>query len=498
MNNATQFQVSDFGPIVDARVDLKPLTIFVGPSNTGKSYLAILIYALHRVFSSLTDESMFRLPWLTYEKLNSRKQLRRDLKTISDIASYFIENPSKNGSISLDSVQAKLIQETLNWASQAFSAEVARCFGVSDTKNLMRRGRTNQTRVVLTVINQASSKIIEHGFSISPDETNHITVPANQPILVDQSEMSNRLIFLANDIFEMSKGYQERDSKSIFSLVRSIEVISSALLPSIMNTTVLPAYYMPADRTGIMHAHSVVVKSLISSAATAGIHAQNTTDLLTGVLADFLEKLVGMASRRRPELKNSSRVAQEIEESILNGRISITADPLSNYPRFSYRPEGWVDDLTLSNASSMVSELAPVVLYLKHVIRGDSVLIIEEPEAHLHPAMQVDLIRQLASLIKVGIRVILTTHSEWLLEELANIVGRAEKSKPIRKKDSQSDICLDSNQVGVWLFETKKRPKGTMVKEVKLDDSGLFETGYSEISQSLHNEWVSGQRSRLS
>lgn len=43
-------KVRDFGPIARANIDLRPMTVFVGPSNTGKSYLAILIYALHRFF----------------------------------------------------------------------------------------------------------------------------------------------------------------------------------------------------------------------------------------------------------------------------------------------------------------------------------------------------------------------------------------------------------------------------------------------------------------
>lgn len=45
-----ELEVKNFGPIVEAKVDLRPLTLFVGPSNTGKSYLAVLIYALHRIF----------------------------------------------------------------------------------------------------------------------------------------------------------------------------------------------------------------------------------------------------------------------------------------------------------------------------------------------------------------------------------------------------------------------------------------------------------------
>ncbi len=74
------------------------------------------------------------------------------------------------------------------------------------------------------------------------------------------------------------------------------------------------------------------------------------------------------------------------------------------------------------NSSSMISELAPVVLYLRHIVQPGEVLIIEEPESHLHPAMQVEFIRQLAGVVRSGIRVMLTTHSEWVLEELANLI----------------------------------------------------------------------------
>ena len=43
--------VKNFGPIAEGSVDLKPLTIFVGPSNTGKSYMATAVYAVMRAMS---------------------------------------------------------------------------------------------------------------------------------------------------------------------------------------------------------------------------------------------------------------------------------------------------------------------------------------------------------------------------------------------------------------------------------------------------------------
>ena len=46
-----ELTVSNFGPIAEASIELRPMSVFVGPSNTGKSYMAALVYALHRSFN---------------------------------------------------------------------------------------------------------------------------------------------------------------------------------------------------------------------------------------------------------------------------------------------------------------------------------------------------------------------------------------------------------------------------------------------------------------
>ncbi|MCY3768211.1 MAG: hypothetical protein OXG56_02410 [Gammaproteobacteria bacterium] len=66
-----ELQVTNFGPIINARVDLRPLTVSVGPSNTGKSYMAILIYALHQYFGGSTKKDhigFFRGPRMKERK----------------------------------------------------------------------------------------------------------------------------------------------------------------------------------------------------------------------------------------------------------------------------------------------------------------------------------------------------------------------------------------------------------------------------------------------
>ena len=172
--------------------------------------------------------------------------------------------------------------------------------------------------------------------------------------------------------------------------------------------------------------------------------------------------------------------------------MRVAQSELINYPRFTYRPDGWKDDLPLLNASSMVSDLAPLVLYLRHIVQPGNVLIIEEPESHLHPEMQVELTRQLAKLVQGGYRVIITTHSEWILEELANVVLRSQLPSA-RRADipgGTGDVALPPNQVGVWLFQRKLRPKGSVATPVPIGENDLYDSRFDDVAIALHNDWA--------
>ena len=204
------------------------------------------------------------------------------------------------------------------------------------------------------------------------------------------------------------------------------------------------------------------------------------------MVSDFLEQLLGIEGTAR-----EGDLGRNIEQKILGGEVRIEPSPTTNYPRFVYQPEGWREDLALTNASSMVSEVAPVVLYLRHLVSQDNVLIVEEPESHMHPAMQVKFIRELATVVSAGVRMIVTTHSEWLTEELGNIVRRSALPENERKEPA-----LDADQVGAWLFGPHKTSRGSTVREISLDEEGQYPCGFDDVAIALHNDWA-GITSRI-
>ena len=239
-----------------------------------------------------------------------------------------------------------------------------------------------------------------------------------------------------------------------------------------------------------MHAHQVAVRGLIASASRAALRPDSPMPVLSGVLGDFMEQLVALAGSPQQAHDDYDNLALNLEQTLLQGAVRVEQSPI-NYPSFVFQPNGWKRDLPLMNASSMVSELAPVVLYLRHVVQPGDLLIIEEPESHLHPAMQVEFIRQLAAAVQSGVRILITTHSEWVLEELANLVRLSDLPTEQREGIDAADIALSSDQVGAWFFEPSAEQSGSVVREISLDtESATFPAGFGLVTESLYNRWA--------
>ena len=483
--------VEDFGPIGEGSVELRPLTVFVGPSNTGKSYLAILLYALHRHFRSAMWERL-RRPFREDDLVKSRRipELTDALEAMLRGAKPPVTREpvtGENAHTSLPRPIAAWIRDALIDDGPFLCEEIERCFG-AERGDLVRHGRS-MARIGLrrcaASSSVASDGVIEHELAISNEDLElTVSVPEGMALVLPLDFWRYRRWAMRDEILLVN---EPDDELTWWQLREALAFVGDRVLDDTLGPIRLPAFYLPADRTGIMHAHRVVVGTLIENATMAGLRRTEPTPTLSGVLADFLQHLIKMDPRDRrlfhPELGKS------IEDRILHGSVKAERDE-TDYPSFRYRPRDWATDLPLMRASSMVAELAPLVLYLRHVVATDNVLIVEEPESHLHPGMQVELVRQLAKLVEAGVRVLVTTHSEWVLDELANIVRLSELPEKGRRGISSSETALAAGQVGAWLFEPRGSEEGSVIKEVPLDETGYARTGFEEVAMALHNRFA--------
>ena len=486
----TTLSVKDFGPIAEATVDLRPFTVFVGPSNTGKSYLAILLYALHQFFGA---RSVSRRPspptlfqYLSHvdqdEPVECLETARTWLRTLD-----FRSGPD-GVDVTLPDEIATLVRPILENVSDFapwLHSEVTRCFGVADSQSLIRHSGGKSARVALRRElgdRSVGGQCVSYDFTIAGSQPRlNASVPADLPLRIQGTD----------------RRYLQWQARLVTALIPSRrrqlkdipKGIADLVFPYVVGIVNRPIHYLPADRAGVMHAHRVVVSSLIGRASRAGLDVEAPLPALSGVLADFLERLIELGDEK-PRKGATAQLAERLETDILEGAVRSRRSAVG-YPSFHYQPANWKTELALMSTSSMVSELAPVVLYLRHVVRPGDVLIIEEPESHLHPAMQVEFTRLLAAVVRSGVRVVVTTHSEWVLETLANLVRLSEVDEPRRKDVSPDGLALTPDQVGAWLFERRNRPKGSVVKEIPLDvASGTFPAGFNEVTAALYNNWA--------
>ena len=490
-----ELEVKDFGPIVEASLDLRPLTVFIGPSNTGKSWLATLIYALHRCFGDEAGPEHWRAspspPMLRNGE--AREPLQEEIKTFVQAAGLklFLGGGSgSEGGIDLTGALLDAIRTLFGTRGALFGQEIGRCLGLDDAGALSRRGCGADARIVLKR-SLAGGRVPgdrELTFGVRGADFKD-GVP--DPLRISNDEL--------NDITEeflkrMGRGILEaivnEDEQSDFLNRSVISILEQLVRIRVAGFLTFPAHYLPANRTGVLHTHHALVGGIIRNTPKAGLRQSTATPMLTGVLADFLQQIIEIDRMRSRDDHPISELASQMEEAVLGGSVYVRRSDLLGFPDFMYRPKGWDEDLRLTNASSMVSELAPVVLYLRHLAAPGSLLIIEEPESSLHPAMQVELVRRLAAVVRAGVRVILTTHSEWVLEALANIVRSSKLPEAHRKNIASEKFALHPEQVGAWLFRTDDRSEGSVVTEIHLDDSGLYPSGFDAVATVLHNEWA--------
>lgn len=174
------------------------------------------------------------------------------------------------------------------------------------------------------------------------------------------------------------------------------------------------------------------------------------------VNVDFIRRLEDVAKEDSFLVKNHPRILKDFADIIGGEYIAGSNDTIY------FKPVRQRLKLTMDESSSAVRSLLDIGFYLRHVAAPGQLLLVDEPELNLHPENQRRIARLLARLVNVGVKVFVTTHSDYIIKELNTLI-MLNHDKPHLKRIAnehgyRDDELIKSDQVRVYMAQEDLMP----------------------------------------
>lgn len=436
--------VENLGPIKKGNIDLgKPLTILTGPNNNGKSYLTYLIHGIGRIdklgkyisyFNKIGD--LFKLDDLLKNKLLNSEAVDFDEIILgNDNIKYFSDIYTE----AVTGVLSKIFASTQVTPSIHIDIKIDTGDNPSDAF-----------------------------------ETFHIE--------------GNKLYgttyggFINKDFFQ-SKIFDRYEHDAYEKAIHVLSLITSSYIQeNIGYSTANESYFFPAERTAI----NLFAKHITST--KAGISDDLDDNIIAGLSDEELVKRLRNRVDTGPKYPYAIRdyinfvndfkigeressfatIAAYLEESLIGGEIH-----LDNFNRVLFTPQGLTSSLEIHLSSSLVKSLSYLILYLRYNAKAGDQIIIDEPELNLHPDLQISIAKTIAQMANAGLKVIISTHSDYLIKEINNLIllgelNTQEKHQSfVHEKGFNENELLTKVQVGAYFLHD-----GT-IDLIDLEENGL-------------------------
>lgn len=160
-------------------------------------------------------------------------------------------------------------------------------------------------------------------------------------------------------------------------------------------------------------------------------------------------------------LKNNKSVKDDVNKWLSHFNINVDVNEVAD---FYYRidvKEGNIS-LNIPDVGFGISQILPIITQ-GFALKKNMLMLIEQPEIHLHPKMQADIADLLISIQKDNRggrkRFLVETHSEYLLRRLKRRIGEGK---------------INHDDVAICSFQKDKESNIVSVKEYEVSSNGAF------------------------
>ncbi len=468
MNN--KLLIKNFGPIKKADITISPLTIFIGPNSSGKSYSALLIHSILNSFNNLG---------LNLYELIRQDSVKRFLKNDDDISEEF-----KNSLTKYVNSKPKFSDEPFKFPTEKFKIILERSFGQVFNELVEEKLKGNFSNN-LNKLNQQNN----HPFEFSFNNNEFINKNGNlflKKYYVNMNQIKNEGLSDEEDNNNISEFEIDEEYLSIkldYIIWHNffnkdeffIEVIFMMVVSSVMDTLNQTSYYIPAAGDELFKDVNNFIANDIQGAFKPSIVQKE-------LLTNFLKVKTDM------DQSPFYNLANELEHEILGGELQVKQGEIKEELLFIDNEYNMEFELELT--SSSVRELTPLIIYFKYFLKEGNTLIIEEPENHLHPKNQLILVKYLVKAINQGLNIIITTHSDYIVEKFNNFIRLGNANDEIFDKLHYDDSHV-LNYENVSIYNFKKENKYSYVAEsLAINNTGFDENSFNEVNNELYDESV--------
>ena len=477
MSPTLGFRVENLGPIRHGEIKLYPLTLLIGKNNTGKSYMAQVVHAAHKtVREPITPTLTPRLS-------------ETEVATLQSI--ILADQPPKGISLP-DFIRANAptwILKLLKHYSEQFVDKIGDYCIVRKIEELRTWTEESDTQIEIRE-HDATSSLLVLGITDKHPDVNE------SRILLDDLAV-HRLYFSLHwalthfDPSSPDHSAAEAERRHDMMLSLSTDAVIGALWQTYLNSIgfCTNSRYLPSGRSGLMAASTDVIRSRLQNHQLPFVEGRIDDVSLGRVHSDFLGSLQVLLSPngiqdRTKDDGDSIALALECVNAAMAGEVNIRANT-GGIPQLVYEQSG--NTLPLNRASAMVTDLAPLSLWLQRLARPGELLIIDEPESHLHPEAIRLVARALVRLANAGVRVLCTTHSSVLLHQVSNCMLSA--NVPSVNAGLSAEDGISHSDIGVFRFRHESTEGGVVISPVEIEpDWGIPEDEYVDIADQLINQ----------
>ncbi len=428
-----RYRFRNIGPVRDATLELGDLTVIAGRNNTGKTYIVYSLYGFLKMWGEFLETPIGRL--------GAGRLMKRQPQALFPDWQNVDEAVIREGR-----AEFPLDGETLHQQRRKVLQEIANAFSKRDLRDVFSsRGDDFEGSFVEVELGEAAR-----------NDSSSVRIPFSGRSSLSIEYDGNKVVIAVEGVKD------QRISRLRYTTDR---YYSRFLLEGYFPEP----FILSAERFGISLFHREL-------------------DFAKNELVDMLQKWRDGKSRTRisPLLfvdRTTSRYTLPIKDNInytrsiaeLQGAKSEIYenklfDSIKNMMEGYYSSSG--DEIQfiskarggkrrfkipLHLASSSVRGLSDLYFFLRHMAKRNHLLIIDEPESHLDTANQILLARLLARFVNTGLKVLITTHSDYLIKEINNLIMLSQsfedKDAVLRKLKYGTDDFIKPDSIRAYVAE---------------------------------------------